>query len=73
MDNITDFYVLVNNSGVHVNRTEKIKGKYLNTKFLELSAELSSSNELASLEIFFKRSKNRMIDSDFSVFYDYGI
>ena len=40
---ISDFYVLVNQSGIKVNRPEEYKAKYSNTSFLNLVEDLSDN------------------------------
>jgi len=59
------FYVLVNSSGVRLNRPELKKAEYYNTSFLKLCAHLAASSGFEALRLFSDRSAERMNDIDF--------
>lgn len=64
-EDIREFYVRVNTTGLRVNRPESYKAEFFDTNFLKLAEELANLNEFEELEIFTSRSKSRMIDRDF--------
>ena len=64
-EKIEDFYFRVNSTGLHLNRPEKIKSKYLSTNLLQLSETILDNPLLYELELFTPSSKRRMLDRDF--------
>lgn len=64
-ESISDFYSLVNKSGLHLNRPELKKATYFETKFLNLITELADSNDFKELKLFTKTTLDRMNDIDF--------
>lgn len=63
-EKIEDFYHRVNSTGLHLNRPEKIKSKYINTNLLQLSESILNSPQLQELELFTPSAKRRMLDRD---------
>ncbi len=64
-ESIEEFYSLVNNSGVHLNRPELKKAEYFNTNFLKLINELSDHEGFKELNLFTDTTSKRMNDIDF--------
>lgn len=64
-ESISDFYTLVNKSGLHLNRPEIKKAEYFETRFLKLITELADSKEFMELKLFSKSILDRMNDIDF--------
>lgn len=64
-EKIEEFYFRVNSTGLHLNRPEKIKSKYLNTNLLQLSEFILNNELLTELELFSPSAKRRMLDRDF--------
>lgn len=62
---VEDFYVLVNSSGMRLNRPELFKAEYYSTKFLKLATELAGSPVFETLSLFSEKSSERMNDIDF--------
>ena len=62
---IEDFYVLVNSSGMRLNRPELFKAEYYSTKFLHLATELAGAPVFETLSLFSDKSSERMNDIDF--------
>ena len=62
---VEDFYVLVNSSGLRLNRPELFKAEYYSTKFLKLATELAGSQLFESMALFSEKSSDRMNDIDF--------
>jgi len=62
---VEDFYVLVNSSGLRLNRPELFKAEYYSTKFLKLATELAGLPLFESLSLFSEKSSERMNDIDF--------
>ena len=71
-----DFYVLVNSSGMRLNRPELFKAEYYSTRFLKLATELAGSPVFETLSLFSDSSSERMNDIDFVsellAFLEYG-
>lgn len=74
---VEEFYVLVNSSGMKLNRPELFKAEYYSTRFLKLATELAGTPLFATLSIFSDRSAERMNDIDFIselvAFLEFGI
>jgi|GEM_PF-408661 hypothetical protein len=62
---IEDFYVLVNSSGMHINRPELFKAAYYSTRFLKLATELAGFPLFEELSLFSDKSSLRMNDIDY--------
>lgn len=62
---VENFYVLVNSSGMRLNRSELKKAEFYNTRLLELSTRLSENEIFANLSLFSEKSEDRMNDVDF--------
>lgn len=62
---VESFYVLVNSSGMRLNRPELRKAAYYDTRFLRLATEIASHSLFENLEIFTDKSVDRMNDIDF--------
>ena len=64
-ESIEEFYFLVNSSGLHLNRPEKMKARYYDTEFLRLITELTDNDVFGELNIFSKIISDRMNDLEF--------
>jgi hypothetical protein len=62
---VEDFYVLVNSSGMRLNRPELFKAEYYSTRFLKLATELAGAPVFEALSLFSDKSSDRMNDIDF--------
>ena len=62
---IEDFYVLVNSSGMRLNRPELFKAEYYSTKFLKLATEVAGTSVFETLSLFSEKSSDRMNDIEF--------
>lgn len=62
---VEDFYVLVNSSGLRLNRPELFKAEYYSTRLLKLATELAGSPEFEAFGLFSDKSSDRMNDIDF--------
>lgn len=62
---IEDFYVLVNRSGLRLNRPELFKAEYYSTRFLQLATEIAGAPVFEELTLFSEQSSDRMNDIDF--------
>lgn len=62
---VEDFYVLVNSSGMRLNRPELFKASYYSTKFLKLATALAGFPVFETLSLFSDQSSERMNDIDF--------
>jgi len=62
---VEDFYVLVNSSGLRLNRPELFKAEYYSTRILKLATELAGSPEFEAFSLFSDKSSDRMNDIDF--------
>jgi len=62
---VEDFYVLVNSSGMRLNRPELFKAEYYSTKFLKLATEVAGAPVFGTLSLFSEKSSDRMNDIDF--------
>ena len=60
---IEEFYYMVNSSGNHLNRPEKLKAHYFDTTFLKLVEEITNG-EFQKLNIIPINSQKRMMDRD---------
>jgi len=65
IEDLREFYVRVNKTGLKLNRPELYKAEYYNTKFLNLVDELSQYSKFRDLELFTERSSNRMKDREY--------
>jgi Protein of unknown function DUF262 len=65
IDEIREFYVRVNRSGLKLERPELNKAEYFKTRFLKLSTELSEMVEFRELKVFKAAQIRRMFDRDF--------
>jgi hypothetical protein len=63
---IEEFYVLVNSSGMRLNRPELMKAEYYSTRFLKLATEVAGSPMFEQLNLFTDSSSERMNDIDFA-------
>jgi hypothetical protein len=74
---VEEFYVLVNSSGMKLNRPELFKAEYYSTKFLKLATEMAGAPVFETLSVFSDRSAERMNDIDFVsellAFLEFGI
>ncbi len=62
---IREFYVKVNNTGLRVNNPELTKAKYFNSKILKFVDELTALPIVEELNIFSEKQQDRMIDREF--------
>lgn len=62
---VEEFYVLVNSSGMRLNRPELFKAEYYSTKFLKLATEVAGSQVFETFSLFSDKSSERMNDIDF--------
>ena len=62
---VEDFYVLVNSSGLRINRPELFKAAYYSTRLLKLATELAGTPFFETLSLFSDKSSERMNDIDF--------
>lgn len=62
---VRDFYVLVNSSGVKLNRAELRKAEYHHTRLLALCNELANDPIFQNLNLFTEKASIRMSDVDF--------
>jgi hypothetical protein len=62
---IEDFYVLVNSSGMRINRPELFKAAYNDTRLLTLATELAGDSLFETLSLFSDKSSVRMNDIDY--------
>ncbi|MGF1671564.1 MAG: hypothetical protein ACFCU6_14055, partial [Balneolaceae bacterium] len=65
IEDLREFYVRVNKTGLKLNRPELYKAEYYNTNFLNLVDELSQYSKFRDLELFTERSSNRMKDREY--------
>jgi len=59
------FYVLVNRSGMRLNRPELRKAEFYDTRFLSLATEIANDPLFDDLSLFSETSENRMNNIDF--------
>ncbi|WP_149241339.1 DUF262 domain-containing protein [Dyadobacter sp. 32] len=64
-EEMREFYVMVNNTGMKLNKPEITKAKYFSSSVLTLVEELASSENFNTLGIFSEKQSDRMIDRDF--------
>ncbi len=64
-DEVRDYYVLVNSSGVKLNKAELRKAEYHNTSLLALCSRLADNPLFKKLKMFTPKSIDRMSDIDF--------
>ncbi|XWW48021.1 DUF262 domain-containing protein [Fibrella sp. USSR17] len=64
-EQIRQFYVTVNNTGLKLNKPELTKAEYFDTGVLRLVEELADNDDFESLGIFTDKQSGRMIDRDF--------
>lgn len=62
---VEEFYVLVNSTGLRLNRPELRKAKYYETRFLELCTSVANDPLFEQLDLFSEKSADRMNDIDF--------
>ena len=62
VEKIEDYYVLLNNSSLRLNRPELRKAEYYNTRFLELIRSATDYPPFRDLELFDEYSLKRMTD-----------
>lgn len=62
---VEDFYVLVNSSGMRLNRPELFKAEYYSTRLLKLATEIADTPIFSTLSLFSEKSTDRMNDIDF--------
>ena len=62
---VEDFYVLVNSSGLRINRPELFKAAYYSTRLVKLATELAGTPFFETLSLFSDKSSERMNDIDF--------
>ena len=62
---VENFYVLVNSTGLRLNKPELRKAAYYDTRFLRLSTEIANDPLFGDLEIFTDKSEERMNDIEF--------
>jgi len=60
------FYVLVNKSGMRLNRPELRKAEFYSTRFLKLATEVANDSLFGGLSLFSDSSVDRMNDVDFA-------
>jgi hypothetical protein len=64
-EEIRNFYVKVNNTGLRLNSPELTKSQYFNSKILKLVEELSSLEQIQELMLFSQKQEDRMVDREF--------
>lgn len=64
-EEIRNFYVKVNNTGLRLNNPELTKSQYFDSKILKLVEELSESDQVQSLQLFNVKQEERMLDREF--------
>jgi hypothetical protein len=64
-EEIRQFYVVVNNTGLRLNRPELTKAQHFNTDVLKLVEALTDEATFQSLGIFNDKQSERMIDREF--------
>jgi hypothetical protein len=64
-EEITDFYALVNKSGIHLNKPEIRRADFYETNLLKLVNELASLSGVKSLNIFTDSTLKRLNDVEF--------
>lgn len=62
---VEEFYVLVNSTGLRLNRPELRKAAYYDTRFLSLCTGVANNRLFEDLRIFTEKSVDRMNDIDF--------
>jgi len=65
-ETIEQFYVLVNSSGLHLNRPELKTAEFFGTRFMKLVKDLSDLQEFVDLKLFTDATTKRMTDEDFT-------
>ncbi|WP_375241292.1 DUF262 domain-containing protein [Polaribacter sp.] len=65
INEIADFYVLVNKKGKHLNTPELHKAEYNNSNYLKLSEDLLDIQEFMNLNLFTEASSRRMNDRNY--------
>lgn len=63
---VEQFYVLVNKSGMRLNRPELRKAEFYSTRFLKLATDIANDPLFGDLSIFSESSMDRMNDVDFA-------
>lgn len=64
-EEIREFYVMVNNTGVKLNRPELTKAAHFDSPILNLVEELTDSLDFKTLKLFQEKQSDRMIDREF--------
>lgn len=64
-EKIREFYVMVNNTGMKLNKPELTKAKYFDSSILNLVEDLTDSPNFKALGIFQSKQSDRMIDREF--------
>ncbi len=65
IEEVREFYVRVNKTGLKLERPELNKAEYYDTTFLKLVTELTNSDSFQELRLFRKSDIKRMFDRDF--------
>jgi Protein of unknown function DUF262 len=63
-EKIEEFYTTINSSGTALNRPEKFKARFFETKFLDLVQKFIESPSFVALDLVPPSSKKRMLDRD---------
>lgn len=64
-EKIREFYVMVNNTGLKLNKPELTKAKHFTSSILSLVEELTGNPNFKDLGIFNSKQSDRMIDREF--------
>jgi hypothetical protein len=64
-EEIRNFYVKVNNTGLRLNSPELTKSRYFNSKILKLVEELCAMEQVQELMLFSQKQEDRMLDREF--------
>lgn len=65
VENVREFYVRVNKTGLKLERPELNKAEFFDTTFLKLVSEITELKEFTDLGLFRKSDIKRMFDRDF--------
>jgi hypothetical protein len=65
IEEVREFYVRVNKSGLKLERPELNKAEFFDTTFLKLVTEITESKDFSNLGLFKKSDIKRMFDRDF--------
>lgn len=63
---VENFYVIVNSTGMRLNKPELRKAEYYDTRFLRLSTDVANHPHFGDLDLFSTQSEERMNDIEFA-------